>query len=99
MQINDAQLLVLWALADGPAHGYAVNTAIEDLTGERLGPGSLYGALARLEAKGLIEALHEEGRQQPVQLTAEGRRRLEERLRSMSRLARTGLQRLGLEPA
>ncbi|RAG84313.1 PadR family transcriptional regulator [Streptacidiphilus pinicola] len=40
MQANDAQTLVLCALADGPLHGYAVNAAIEQLVGERLGAGS-----------------------------------------------------------
>lgn len=34
---KDARLLVLTALAEGPMHGYAVNTAIEALTGARLG--------------------------------------------------------------
>jgi DNA-binding PadR family transcriptional regulator len=76
MQINDAQILVLSALAEGPMHGYAINTVIEQLTGQRLGPGSLYGALTRLEAKGLVEPLDGEGRQQPVRLTERGLRHL-----------------------
>ena len=54
MHSNDAQMLVLTVLADGPLHGYAINTAIEELTGRKLGPGSLYGALSRLEARELI---------------------------------------------
>lgn len=99
MQVNDAQTLVLCALADGPLHGYAINTAIEQLTGERLGVGSLYGALTRLEAKGLIESLAEHGRQRPVRLTDRGREVLEQELRSMARVADAGLRRLGLKPA
>ncbi|HEX4221869.1 MAG TPA: helix-turn-helix transcriptional regulator [Pseudonocardiaceae bacterium] len=99
MQGNDAQTLVLCALADGPLHGYAINTAIEALTGERLGPGSLYGALTRLEAKQLIEPVAEQGRQRPVQLTAEGRQVLERELRAMARVAEVGLRRLGVRPA
>lgn len=99
MQVNDAQTLVLCALADGPLHGYAINTAIEQLTGERLGVGSLYGALTRLEAKGLIESLAEHGRQRPVRLTERGREVLEQELRSMARVADAGLRRLGLKPA
>ena len=100
MQVNDAQTLVLCALAEGPKHGYAVNTAIEELTGARLGPGSLYGALARLEAKGLVEEAGEaEGRQRPVRLTAEGRTVLEAQLRAMARVAASGLRGLGLDPA
>lgn len=99
MQANDAQTLVLCVLAGGPLHGYAINTAIEELTGRRLGPGSLYGALARLEAKGLIESLDESGRQRPVRLTAQGREVLERELRAMERVATAGLGNLGVGPA
>ncbi len=99
MQANDAQTLVLCALADGPLHGYAINAAIEDLTGERLGPGSLYGALTRLEAKALVEPLEGSGRQRPVRLTDAGREVLERELRAMARVAEAGLRRLGVTPA
>ena len=98
MQANDAQTLVLCALADGPLHGYAINTAIEELTGERLGPGSLYGALTRLEAKGLVEPLADAGRQRPMRLTEPGRDVLERELRAMARVAEAGLRRLGVAP-
>ena len=91
MQSNDAQTLVLCVLAGGPKHGYAVNVAIDELIGYRLGPGSLYGALNRLEAKGLVESLPGAGRQQPFRITAGGRRALEAELLQMERLAATGL--------
>lgn len=96
MQTNDSQTLVLCALADGPKHGYAINTAIEQLTGDRLGAGSLYGALTRLEAKGLVEAVPGEGRQQPVEITDRGRQALEQQLRTMARVSRAGLAHLGV---
>jgi DNA-binding PadR family transcriptional regulator len=99
MQVNDSQTLVLCVLANGPLHGYAINAAIEELTGDRLGAGSLYGALARLEAKGLVESLEEQGRQRPVRLTAEGRAELERELRAMAKVAATGLRHLGVKPA
>lgn len=99
MHSNDAQMLVLTVLADGPLHGYAINTAIEGLTGEKLGPGSLYGALTRLEARSLIEPAEENGRQHPVQLTAAGRATLRGELERMAKLARVGLRALGIEPA
>ena len=90
---------MLCALSDGPLHGYAINAAIEELTGKRLGPGSLYGALTRLEAKGLIESLDEVERTRPMQLTAKGRQVLEQELRSMARVAAKGLRGLGVNPA
>jgi DNA-binding PadR family transcriptional regulator len=99
VQANDSQTLILCALAEGPLHGYAINTAIEGLTGERLGPGSLYGALARLEAKGLVVSLGETGRQRPVRLTDEGREVLERELRAMARVAAAGLRSLGVSTA
>lgn len=48
---------ILLALADGPAHGYAIMQMVEDETDGtiRLGPGTLYGAIRRLRADGLIE--------------------------------------------
>lgn len=87
MRTNDAQMLVLCALADGPLHGYAINAAIEQVSGHRLGPGSLYGALARLEAKRLVEPLAEKGRQRPFRLTPAGRGLLEREAHSMARLS------------
>jgi DNA-binding PadR family transcriptional regulator len=99
MQAHDAQTLVLCVLAEGPLHGYAINSAIQELTGQRLGPGSLYGALARLEAKQLIESLDDNGRQRPVRITPQGRQMLEQELRAMARLAAAGLRNLGASPA
>ncbi|MFC8719351.1 methyltransferase domain-containing protein [Kitasatospora sp. NPDC057198] len=87
MRTNDAQMLVLSALADGPLHGYAVNTAVERMTGTRLGRGSLSGALARLRDKQLIEYLPGEGRRRPVRLTAEGRRVLGRELDALADVA------------
>lgn len=48
---------VLVALADGPRHGYAVAREVEELTDGRIvmGPGTLYGSLARMQESGLIE--------------------------------------------
>ena len=45
----EPSLLILASLAGGPKHGYAMMEDIEAMSGVRLGPGTLYGALARLE--------------------------------------------------
>jgi SAM-dependent methyltransferase len=87
MRTNDAQLLVLSVLMDGPMHGYAINAAIEKVSGQRLGAGSLYGALGRLESKGLVESLEGVGRQRPVRLTGLGRELVEREARSMARVS------------
>ena len=91
---TDPALLVLTSLADGPKHGYAITRDIEQLAGVRLGPGTLYGALSRLEGKGLIEALPAEDRRRPYRLTGAGAAALEEQLRSIGRVATSGLARL-----
>lgn len=96
MHSNDSQMLALTVLAGGPLHGYAINTAIEELTGTKLGPGSLYGALARLEARGLIEPVGEHDRQRPVRLTEAGRASLQAELEQMARVLRAGLGYLGV---
>jgi DNA-binding PadR family transcriptional regulator len=54
----------------------------------------LYGALARLETKGLIEALPAEQRRHPYRLTALGARALAEHLERLRAFADTGLVRL-----
>ena len=51
---SDPPLLVLASLASGPKHGHAMVEDIESLCGTRLGPGTLYGAIARLEQQGWI---------------------------------------------
>ena len=103
MQSNDAQMLVLTVLADGPLHGYAINSAIEELTGRRLGPGSLYGALSRLEAHELIrpadQAAETQERHRTMQITDAGRDRLRTELEQMARISAAGLRALGINPA
>lgn len=63
------------SLAAGPKHGYALITDIEQFAGVRLGAGTLYGVLARLEDAGLVAALPADERRHPYEITAEGRRR------------------------
>ena len=91
---SDPPLLVLASLADGPKHGYAMIEDIVQMCGTRLGPGTLYGAITRLDREGLIEALPSRERRQPYRLTAEGRRVLRARLATLHGFARAGLKRL-----
>lgn len=92
---TDPAVLVLTSLAEGPKHGYAITRDIADAVAITLGPGTLYGALARLESDGLIEALPAQGRRRPYRITAAGQRALAEQARQMRRVADLGLRRLG----
>ena len=87
-------LLILVSLSDGPKHGYAIMTDVEAVSGSPMGPGTLYGALARLERRGLIEALEPEDRRRPYRLTALGATTLEAQLRGLSGFVATGLARV-----
>ncbi len=93
-RFSEPALLVLISLADGPKHGYAMIEDIQAVSGAKLGPGTLYGAISRLESRGLIEALAPENRRNPYRLTAAGEHSLRQRLRSLAAVARVGERRL-----
>lgn len=93
-RFSDPSLLILASLAGGPKHGYAMKEDIETMSGARLGPGTLYGAIARLERRGLIEPLAADDRRRPYRLTGLGATVLREQLRSLEAFAATGLRRL-----
>jgi DNA-binding PadR family transcriptional regulator len=86
--------LILSSLADGPKHGYALTKDIESFAGVRLAPGTLYEALARLQAQGLIEPVESHDRRRPYQLTAVGAATLRAQLAAQRRVADVGLRRL-----
>jgi DNA-binding PadR family transcriptional regulator len=98
-RFSDPAVLILVSLADAPKHGYAMMDEIERLAGVRLGPGTLYGALARLERLQLVASLPADDRRRPYRLTAAGADYLGAQLASMRHLAATGLSRLGAETA
>jgi DNA-binding PadR family transcriptional regulator len=97
---NEPPVLILTSLAEGPKHGYALTKDIEEFAGVSLGPGTLYGAIGRLEERGLIEPAPASGRsderRRPYRITAAGRAALEAAVRDMRTLADEGAARLGL---
>jgi len=96
-RFSDPALLILSSLAEGPKHGYGMMNDIETMTGVRLGAGTLYGALTRLENAGLIKAIASQDRRRPYQLTAKGISALREQLTLLQKLASTGLKRLATQ--
>jgi DNA-binding PadR family transcriptional regulator len=91
---SDPPLLVLASLADGAKHGHVMIEDIARMSGTRLGPGTLYGAIARLERDGLIEPLAPDDRKQPYQLTLTGLQVLRARLGTLRRFTRAALRKL-----
>jgi DNA-binding PadR family transcriptional regulator len=88
--------LILSSLAEGPKHGYALTQDIETFSGVRLQPGTLYGAIQRLEQRGLIEPLAEVGRRRPYRMTPHGALVLEEHLKAQKKVSDVGLHRLSI---
>lgn len=95
-RFTEPAFLILISLAGGEKHGYAMMQDIEEMAGAKVGPGTLYGALARLEGRGWIESVPSEDRRRPYRLTASGAAALRAQLAGMEHLATTGLRRLGV---
>jgi DNA-binding PadR family transcriptional regulator len=96
---NDPPILILTSLAAGDKHGYALLQDIEAFAGVRLGPGTLYGAIGRLEDRGLIEATETSGRRRPYRLTAAGAAALSSALAELRAIVDEGCARLAHRPA
>src|SRR6202451_2913488 len=93
---NDPPILILTSLAGGPKHGHALSKDIEGFAGVVLGPGALYGAITRLDERGLIEPLESNDRRRPYRITAAGSAYLAEAVEEMLRLADEGARRLAV---
>ena len=93
-RFSDPALMILISLAEGPKHGYAMTEDIAAMTDLRLGPGTLYGAIARLESRRLIEPVGADDRRNPYRITALGEKALRLRLATIQNVARIGQRRL-----
>jgi DNA-binding PadR family transcriptional regulator len=67
---------------------------IASMCGTRLGPGTLYGAIARLEQSGWIAPLAADERRRPYRITESGLRVLGARLKTLRQFVKIGLGRL-----
>lgn len=93
-RFEEPAVLILTSLVEGPLHGYAIVKDVEAVARVRLGPGTLYATLARLEARGLIAGVPSNDRRRPYRITASGLALLRDRLERMDSIAQTGLKRL-----
>jgi len=92
--VNDPCLLILTSLSSGAKHGHALLLDIEVFAGVRLGAGTLYGAITRLEERRLIEPLEADDRRRPYRLTAAGTAALADLLAGLGRIVEVGTTRL-----
>ena len=99
--MQETTFLILTALAQGPRHGYGIIQDVGRISGERvaLRAGTLYGALERLDADGLIamdrEEIVDRRLRRYYRLTDDGSACLAEEARRLQESAATALQRLG----
>lgn len=95
-RFSEPTLFILISLAEGNKHGYAIMEDIESSYDIKIGPGTLYGAISRMEKSKLIEAIPSKDRKKPYQITSEGRQYLQERLKEIETVTKLGFERLGL---
>jgi DNA-binding PadR family transcriptional regulator len=92
----DPSMLILTSLAEEPKHGYAIMADVCEFSGVSMEPGTLYGALSRLERRGWVTPLASEERRRPYQITAAGQEVLAEQVSSMQRIVAVARLRTGM---
>lgn len=92
--MTDPTILILASLAEGDKHGYAIMEDIRAFAGIRLGPGTLYGAITRLEKCGWIKAVKADSRRQPYRITPEGGVELKRQLALFGQVVRIANRRM-----
>ena len=89
--MTEAMYYILLALGS-PGHGYQLMARVEELSHHRLrmGPGTLYGVLSRLEEEGLILLAQEQGRRKVYRLSPAGEDALKAEYRRLCALVEDG---------
>jgi len=90
----DPSVLILTSLSEGPKHGYAIMTDVAAFSGVGMEPGTLYGALSRLEKRGWIRPLDTDERRRPYQITAAGPSVQAEQRKTKRQVVRTAARRI-----
>lgn len=93
--VSRSAFVILLSLSDRPRHGLGVVEDVEARTGGmvKLGPGTLYGTLRRLDELGFVHELEQapddlsdDPRRKYYEVTDEGRAALEEEAERLRRL-------------
>ncbi len=89
--LTPAVFHILLALSEGPLHGYGIMRAVEESaeSSPRMGPGTIYGSIQRMEEAGLVEEqpAADGGRRRVFGLTTVGRSALEAESARLARLS------------
>ena len=92
--MTDPTILVLSSLTEGPRHGYAIMQDVAAFAGVTLGPGTLYGAITRLEERGWIHPVGPRTRRQAYAISGSGLLHLRTQLAGIQRIAKVAQARL-----
>ncbi|MFB4159049.1 PadR family transcriptional regulator [Geomicrobium sp. JSM 1781026] len=95
-KFSEPSLLILISLAETNRHGYAIMEDIQQTYDIQLGPGTLYGAISRLEKAGYIRVIESEERKKPYTLTKAGSEHLTQQIEELQKITMLGSKRLGL---
>jgi DNA-binding PadR family transcriptional regulator len=88
----DPALLIMVSLAGGAKHGYAIMKDVERVSGIRMSPGTLYGALGRLDQRSwIVELSTKNYRRRPYRLTKAGTAALHSHLKLLEKVSSIGL--------
>jgi DNA-binding PadR family transcriptional regulator len=99
LPLTPAVFYILFALAEGEKHGYAIMKEVENISGAQfsMGPGTLYTTIQRLLELGLIEetstSSDSERRRRCYRLSRSGRHVFEAELNRMESLVRSAQRR------
>ena len=99
LPLTPAVFYILFALAEGEKHGYAIMKEVEEISGGyfNMGPGTLYTTIQRLLELDLIEetatSSNSERRRRYYRLSRSGRHALEAELNRMEALVRSAQHR------
>lgn len=90
--MTEAMYYVLLALMN-PNHGYSLMSAITEVSHGRvnMGPGTLYGVLARIQKEGLITLSEDDGRRKVYTITADGQEALQNEYNRLMASVRDGM--------
>jgi DNA-binding PadR family transcriptional regulator len=78
-RLAEPSLAILTSLATGPRDGFSIAADVEAGAGVRLGPGTLYSTLSRLEHRGLVEVTEADDGHRRYRLTGQGAATLRDR--------------------
>lgn len=97
--MSETAYYILFSLTE-PRHGYGIMQHVEVITNGRLrlGAGTLYGSLSRMEKDRLIDVVAEEQRRKIYQINAAGKALLQVEINRLQELLTNGLTTLGVQP-